>query len=80
MSSAHVCVTRYVGPAHEPVCAECLWLRVTEAARFLDEDVREWLPNEHTGCGIDSGCAHGFYEREMFERLDAMVARLRGGA
>jgi hypothetical protein len=43
------------------------------ASKFIDYTVREWLPNEHTNCGIDSGCAHGAMEREMFERLDAEV-------
>ncbi|HYE89798.1 MAG TPA: hypothetical protein VEA38_02205 [Terriglobales bacterium] len=53
---------------------------LSEAARFLDVEVREWLPSEHTNCAVDSGCAHGYHEREMYERLDAMVATLRGDA
>lgn len=48
---------------------------VREAVAFCDYEVREWLPNEHPSC--DSSCAHGAYERKMFDRLDRFVTRLR---
>jgi hypothetical protein len=52
---------------------------VTDALRrlttFVDGKVRGWLPREHTNCLIDSGCAHGADEREMFDELEAEVER-----
>jgi len=43
------------------------------ARRFIDYTVREWLPREHTSCGIDRGCAHGVRERDAFQQLDDAV-------
>jgi len=42
--------------------------------RFVDVWVRERLPNEHTNCAIDSGCSHGAFERENFERLEEEIS------
>lgn len=47
--------------------------------RFVDVWVRERLPNEHGNCAIDSGCSHGAYERENFERLEEEIT-LAGAA
>jgi hypothetical protein len=42
---------------------------------FVDGKVRGWLPREHTNCLIDSGCAHGADEREIFNELEDEVER-----
>jgi hypothetical protein len=44
-----------------------------KARDFIDNPVRAWMPNEHTNCGIDSGCSHGAWEREVFEELDRQI-------
>ncbi len=60
---------------------ERLRTALDRVATFLDVDIRAWLPNEHVNCGIDSGCAHGAIEREVFDRLEnAVDAALALGA